>query len=338
MPEIIGLNVDRVCTLEMRPQGMPRGQIHRLYEAAYQQQGEPLSLLAARRLAETLGKGDVVILTTGAGGPPWLPNGETDGPPGLAVLARALVRGLGVLPVYLAEAANLAPVIAASAAAGVPVMSLEDAEARSGAAIAMDFPINEEQAKPEANRLLDRFRPKAVICIEKLGPNCKGEIHSVRGVNLTQHHAKIHHLVEAAKGRGVLTIGVGDGGNEIGFGMIADAVRQISSFGARCQCPCQAGMAAVTATDVLVVGGTSNWGAYGVATCLAFLLKDREVLHDPATELRVLEACSRAGAFDGMYLIPIPFVDGTRPEVQSSLITILNMILEIGLKTVSREI
>ena len=34
MPEIIGENVDRLCTVEMRPQGMPRGKIHRLYEAA----------------------------------------------------------------------------------------------------------------------------------------------------------------------------------------------------------------------------------------------------------------------------------------------------------------
>jgi len=34
MPEIIGEYVDRLCSVEMRPKGMPRGTMHLLYEAA----------------------------------------------------------------------------------------------------------------------------------------------------------------------------------------------------------------------------------------------------------------------------------------------------------------
>jgi len=57
--EIIGEYVDRLCTVEMRPQGMPRGKIHRLYEAARRrQQDRPLTLLAAERLRATVKPGD----------------------------------------------------------------------------------------------------------------------------------------------------------------------------------------------------------------------------------------------------------------------------------------
>ena len=338
MPEIIGENVDRLCTVEMRPQGMPRGQIHQLYEAARQKQQRPLTLLAAEKLANQVGKKDVVLVTTGAGGPPWLPFGETDGAPGAAAIARAVALGLGAIPVYVSEENNLKPIIAASQAAGVPVMSFEQARLRTGAAAAIDFPKDTSQAQERAVSVLDTFKPEAIVSLEKLGPNAKGEIHSVQGANFTAHHAKVQYLIDGVRQRDVLTVGIGDGGNEIGFGMITEDVRRISRFGAKCQCACGGGMATVTATDVLVVGAVSNWATYGIVTCLAYLLKDPNVLHDAATEMRVVEACTREGAADGMYLVPIPYVDGTRPEVQHSVVTMLHMILENGLKTVKREI
>jgi hypothetical protein len=46
------------------------------------------------------------------------------------------------------------------------------------------------------------------------------------------------HLAEAAKARGIVTIGVGDGSNEIGNGLIYDAARQIQPYGLKCQCDC----------------------------------------------------------------------------------------------------
>src|SRR5437879_6225918 len=46
--------------------------------------GRPLTLLAAERLRGVVKAGDSVILATGAGGPPWMPAGETDGPVGVA--------------------------------------------------------------------------------------------------------------------------------------------------------------------------------------------------------------------------------------------------------------
>src|SRR5438105_1421024 len=104
MPEVVGEAIDRLCTVEMRVQGLPRGKINRLYDAARQARGEPLSLAAAHGLQARVGRGDTVFIATGAGSAPWLPYGETDGPPGAALVARAVDRALGARPVYLCQA------------------------------------------------------------------------------------------------------------------------------------------------------------------------------------------------------------------------------------------
>src|SRR5438105_1042223 len=82
MPEVIGANVDRLVTVEMRSQGIVRGNIVQLYEAARARLGQSLAMQAAMRLRDAVTPGSSVIITTGAGSLPWMPNGETDGPPG----------------------------------------------------------------------------------------------------------------------------------------------------------------------------------------------------------------------------------------------------------------
>jgi thiamine pyrophosphate-dependent acetolactate synthase large subunit-like protein len=70
---------------------------------------------------------------------------------------------------------------------------------------------------------------------------------------------------------GVLTVGIGDGGNEIGMGNIYDTVRKVVPYGDQCKCPAKCGIADSTLVDVTVVATVSNWGAYGIEACLAAL-------------------------------------------------------------------
>ena len=79
-----------------------------------------------------------------------------------------------------------------------------------------------------------------------------------------------------------------------------------------------------------------TWGAYGIAAALAGHLGNREVLHDEATELRIVHASVAGGAMDGAYSRLIPYVDGTSDRVQASLITLLHQIVENGLKEYDR--
>ncbi|MEQ9449913.1 MAG: DUF4392 domain-containing protein, partial [Rhodospirillaceae bacterium] len=104
MPDITGDAVDRVCTIQAKNRGMPHNFLVSLYEAARKfSGGRPISSLAAEKLLDCVGKGDVVLVLTGAGLKPILPDGESDGPPGAAALARALYRGVGAIPVYVLE-------------------------------------------------------------------------------------------------------------------------------------------------------------------------------------------------------------------------------------------
>jgi hypothetical protein len=70
---VIGENIDRLCTLEMRPAGSSHDVIHKLYHAARAHFSAPLALHAARELSDQVHAGDFVIIATGAGHPLFLP-------------------------------------------------------------------------------------------------------------------------------------------------------------------------------------------------------------------------------------------------------------------------
>jgi hypothetical protein len=334
MPEIVAEYVDRLCTIGMRPQGMSRGTLLPLYDAARTEAGEPLAMKAARLLNERVKPGDTVFNPTGAGVPPWMPYGETDGPLGAVALGRAITLGLRATPIFLGEARNMPPLEATIRAAGLLISPREWITARPGTGVTMtvSFPTDDAEAQQVSRSLIEHWQPSAIIAIEKLGPNAKGEIHSVRGTNWTAEHSKVQHLFSEAAARGIATVGIGDGGNEIGFGRIYEQVRQIDPFARECQCPCGDGMATVVATDVLVVAAISNWGAYGIAACLAFLRGSADVLHDEETETRMLVACAEAGGMDGMTSLTIPMVDGTTERAQRAVIGLLREIVGNNLR------
>lgn len=307
------------------------GVIRPLRDAARLKQGEAGCLRAARLLAGRLRPGDWVILCTGYILPGFAPSGETDGPLGAAALARALSIGLGARPLILVEESLVEMQRVVCRAAGLNALSVEalgQADVSRNRAVAVGtFSLDPAEAHEEARRLIDGLGPKGVVAIEKNGPNEKGVYHMVSGTDGSGLVAKTGILFDEARRRGVLTIGIGDRGNEIGFGMIRETVRSLLPFGAVCRCPCGAGVADATVTDVLVTATVSNWGAYGVAACLALLLGQDNLIHDAGTEERMLAACIGAGGYDGMNCQPVPMVDGMPLETHQSLVTLLREIV-----------
>ncbi len=343
MDEITCHNIDRLITVEMRAgKGeIPRGVIHRLYDAARAAQGDkPLTFLAADALRKALARGDHVLVVTGAGTPPWLPFGETDGPPGAAAIARALDLGLGAKPILVAEERNMGPVIASAEGIGMMVMEEEHFARRDGCALARPMPLGLEPGRAFTRQIFDHFKPKAVVFVEKGGPNAEGFYNSLIGTGRTRDMmANADLLAEEARTRGVLTVGVGDGGNEIGFGKCAEAVRDIQPFGRVSKRPDGSqgvGVITVTETDVLVAASVSNWGGYGIAAALACLQGNPEILHSPSDEIRMMQRCVQAGAVDGLFCRPIPLADGTGEAVQPAMITILQDMVQMSLRTVKR--
>jgi hypothetical protein len=332
MPAVIGEYVDRLCTIEMRPSGgnLPRGLMHRLYAAARPAGEPPLTLAMAQALVESANPGDTVFILTGAGGPPVLPRGEVDGLLGAAALARSLTLSLGVQAVILTEARTEQPVGAVCRAAGLNFRRAED-DVTANSVIFIPMSLDADECEAQAVELLDSYTPAAVIAIEKLSPNKNGIIHGSTGISYHDGHAKPQFLFDEARRRGIVTAGIGDGGNEVGFGKVAELVADIIPAGHVCLCPCGGGNIAAVATDHLVVAAISNWGGYGVAAMIAYLKGDPASSLITEDELeRMLKACVDNGAYDGAYARPLLSDDGVPLEAHRAFVTLLRNIVEIG--------
>jgi hypothetical protein len=121
--------------------------------------------------------------------------------------------------------------------------------------------------------------------------------HTMRGIDITDHMRDAAFAFESHPPASLrpVTIGIGDGGNEIGMGKVPWEV-------IRCNIPRGGLIACRIATDHLLVAGVSNWGAYALAAGVA-LLRGKAVPDDwldRAHERSILEDMVAQG----------PLVDG----------------------------
>lgn len=331
-------NMDRLVTSGAGWAGRPdRWIIPALYEAASSQLGgKPISLEAAERLKAQISPGDRVFLTAQFAYFPNMPYGETDGPPGVASLARAIRFGLGALPVLVTGPRDVEVARRTTQAAGLNVLDYSEAKGyNSAVAAAVEFPILDEgESKAFACSLLDEYAPAAVITVETIGPNRKGVKHSGSGLDseAKDRLPKLEHVFIEAKSRGILSIGCMDRGNELGSGTIEEAVRRITPYADKCKCPCEDGTACVVETDIIFPASISNWGAYAITAMLGCLLNKPEVLQDDETEWRMLDACIMAGAVDGIAGAPIMGVDGVPIKAQQGVVNLLGAMMRNALK------
>lgn len=321
-PERIGEAIDHLITAPMSNWTILKGiPLLDLYAAARRKAGAPLTLAASRLLADNVKPGDRVLVLSG-----FLMRGydlpETDGPIGAAVLARALAVGLGAIPIGVSEDSIVPCMQACFTTAGLipaPLDGLDSGRNRCGF---VGFPVDPEAAQEAAERLLDELQPKAVIAVERPGAGADGEYHGGGGFEISSFTAKTDALFAEALTRGIPTIGIGDLGNELGLGVVAEEVRR--------HVPKGEVIAATLAADIAVVANISNWGAYGIAACLAALVGNEAAFHDGAEEHRLIEACVKAGAIDpvgGQFRL---YVDGTDARTNAALVDLLRSVVELS--------
>lgn len=137
------------------------------------------------------------------------------------------------------------------------------------------------------------------IHIERAGPARDGKCYTMRGKDTTPHLTIDAEKYVTHNEPNCFSIGIGDGGNEIGMGKIPHEtiVKNIPNGDViHCRVP----------TDHLIVAGVSNWGAYALAAGI-FVLKGitpPDDLFDPDREQEILEVMVKAG----------PLVDGVTGE------------------------
>lgn len=324
---IVGESADRLVSTQVYGSGgaaalTSRNLTMALYDAARKLQKEPLSYLAAAGLIERVKPRDVVLICTGFFDPPSMID-ESDGPVGAVHLARALCVAFDATPVFLTEVANMNRMASLARSAGLEVLDLETARTTPFKAAVSPIPIDSDRARVEAARLFGAARPAAMVSIEKPAPNPAGRYHTGVGLDVTDTLGKVDHFVDAASEAGALTIGIGDGGNEVGLGRILDDVIEIVPGGSK--------IGAATKSDILVVASTANWGSYAIEACIAAALHKPEVIHSLDEERRVVDGSVNAGFIDPATGMPNGWIDGTPPICSESMLELLRQMVELRL-------
>lgn len=239
---------------------------------------------AARRIND-LPRGKV-LLTTGffVDGHP-----ETDGPPGTVALASAL-RLIGFDPVIITDAFCVSLFVDSGYAALV----------------------FENDFIPET--MLTSVDPVCLISAERCGINADGIYANMLGADISEHTAPVDRLFTAATEAGIYTVGIGDGGNEIGMGNLRDVISCKLNI-----LPC------VVETTDLIISDVSNWGAYALCAELG-ILNGKKLLPEYKAIFSIMERMVAYGFVDGVTKKHTATEDGYPPEVSFQII---NSLLEV---------
>jgi hypothetical protein len=306
VPDDVADHVEQLLTVDVNGKGI----VGELAAAARERHGRAPLAVAADRLAAAVDSGSHVVIATG------FPVGdglvqETDGPLGAASLARAVRVGLDAKPVVVAEAGARESVVAAARAYGLN--AVERGALGADWSLAFEaFPTDRDAAAAAADDLLAACDVSAAVAVERCGATPDGEYYTLTGTDITDATAKTEPLFERTD---ALTVGVGDGGNELGMGAIRDRVVEAVPRGDR--------IGAASHTDVAVVATVSNWGAYGVAGLLSTVVEGA-TLHQPDREARALRACGLAGAVDGATGRTDGYCDGLSPASHRGVVRLIH--------------
>lgn len=189
------------------------------------------------------------------------PCGETDGPLGAVFLARA-GQTLGIKVVLVTDAfcrrALEVGLQACDLETTVPVIVLPDRRdlgAYYGWSAMQDL---------QSGWSGGHIWPTHIVALERVGPSSDDRCRNMHGRDVTEEMGPAHLLFRQTVRKRRCTIGIGDGGNEIGMGKIPpDLIARNIPNGERIACR--------VPTDYLIVAGISNWGAYALAAGVAVL-------------------------------------------------------------------
>ena len=229
-----------------------------------------------------LEKKGVIIITTGfyilsANAP------ETDGPPGAVALGKSLEK-LGYDVFYVTDK-----------------YSYNILSGLLGEGNIIEFPVTSHiESSTFANKLIRDYDPKSLISIERAGLSNDGKYRNFKGEDFSKYNAKIDYLFEQHP----RTVGILDGGNEIGSG---NYIEEIIKLGNIIDYP-----SIITATES-IISSTSNWGAFGLIAGLS-IHENINLLPSVDEGKRLIEKTYNLGAVEGLTGESKPYVDGRSLE------------------------
>lgn len=157
-----------------------------------------------------------------------------------------------------------------------------------------------------------------LVAVERPGRTAEGRYYSMRGEDISSHVAPMDLLFTTPL-RSWQTIGIGDGGNEIGLAPVGPAVdRYLNSRFPISSC---------TPADFVIYAGVSNWGAYGLCAMMS-IITGLDLLPRQARVREVFECLVDHGVVDGVTLKRNATVDGLPLDAELELLGALRNQLE----------
>ncbi|HIP75017.1 MAG TPA: DUF4392 domain-containing protein, partial [Thermococcus paralvinellae] len=150
-----------------------------------------------------------------------------------------------------------------------------------------------------------------LVSVETAGRSKDGNYYSMSGLKVLT--PPFDELFLKAREIGVPTIGIGDGGNEIGMGNIKHLIEKYIPLGEK--------ISTIVETDELIVSAVSNWGAYGLVAQVS--LEIGENLLKDWNERKNLMTMVSAGLIDGIVKKPVMSVDGLSVEIHEKIVELL---------------
>ncbi|NRB04745.1 MAG: DUF4392 domain-containing protein [Rhodobacteraceae bacterium] len=312
--------LDRLVNLDLGNRG-----IEPLYEASRELAGQALCGAAADMLF-AIPHGGTAIVTTGSVSRAWLSPelGENDGPSGAAALIRALWLARQATCILVIEETLIPPMTATLQACGVAVTDLEttrkaSADGTMACATLVAYPVTDAEGRAAAHDMLAHYKPDIMMSTERVGRNENGIYYNMRGRDYGMGRARIDMLFDAAMAQGVPTLAVGDGGNEIGMGLVSEVVKTSVPFAAPGDCACGGGIGAVSGADILMTAAVSNWGCTAICAAMALRTGDKRLIHTPEMEARLLEVMTTNGLINSADGLIDSHVDGIKDTTHIAL-------------------
>ena len=216
---------------------------------------------------------------------------ETDGPPGALILC-LILKKLGYIPVILTDK-----------------YCQNFFEKYDIKIIYMDIKMENENKINFIEKAINEYNPVGMISIERCGLNTENKYANMRNIDISEHTAEIDLFFSNYYNK-IPTIGIGDGGNEIGMGNLEHIIKDNLNL-----LPCK------IKVDKLIISSVSNWGGYGLAAYLCLLTKNKEFFETvEETVKNYIKYIISLGSVDGVTHENKEKVDGNDIDIELNII------------------
>lgn len=188
----------------------------------------------------------------------------------------------------------------------------------------IEFPITDsEESRLIAQKILTEIQPTLLISIEHCSQTPDGTYRNMHSRDVSQYTPQVDYLFIGQEN----TIGIGDGGNEIGMGLIREHLLKTPELVA---------IPASTVTTRLLISTVSNWAAYGLLGAMS-IISGKALLPSVEEQSEMLHDIVARGAVDGVLVKQVNSVDGFDETINNAVLQDIHKLIDQQMATANKK-